>query len=115
MGATDQALATTIATGPVPAMGMATAMAVMGTDTNQADIIVRMVMGDIDHMMGVMAVIVKGVITAKVLGVIVPMKVDTVLEATEATVVGILVIRVGGGDFTDFPSNLHFTTSWGEF
>lgn len=113
MGATDQATAMTIVTNPVPAMGMATAMAVMGIDTNQVDIIVRAVMGVIGHMMGVMAVIVKGVITAKVVGVIAPMKVGTVWEAMEATEVGILVIRVGRGDFTDYPSNLHFTTSWG--
>jgi hypothetical protein len=106
-------MALTIVTGPVPAMGMATAMAVMAIETDQVDITVRVVMGVIGHMMAVMAVIVKAVITAKVLGVIAPMKVDTVLEAMEATVVQILVIRVGGGDFTDFPSNLHFTTSWG--
>jgi hypothetical protein len=69
-------------------------------------------MGVIGRMM---EVIVKGVITAKVLGVIAPMKVGTVLEAMEATVVGILAIRVGGGEFIYFPQNLHFTTSWGEF
>lgn len=113
MGARDQAMAMTIVPGPVPAMGMATAMAVMAIDTDQVNITVRVVMGAIGHMMGVMAVIVKAVITAKVLVVIALMKVDIVLEAMEATVVQILAIRVGGGDFTDFPSNLYFTISWG--
>jgi hypothetical protein len=102
MGAIDQAMAMTLVTDPVPAMEMATAMGDMGTDTNQVDITVREVMGVIGHMMGIMVVIVKGAITAKVLGVIAPMKVDTVLEAMEAIVAGILVIRVDRGDFTGF-------------
>lgn len=106
-------MAMTITTGQVPALGMATAMAVMAIDTDQVDITVRAVMGAIGHMMGVMAVIVKAVITAKVLGVIAPMKVDTALEAMEATVVQILATRVGGGELTDFPSNLHFKILWG--
>jgi hypothetical protein len=107
MGATDQA--TVMTTDPVPAMGMATAMAVMGIDTNQVDITVTTVMVVIGHMTGVMAVIVKGVTTAKVLGGIAPMKVDTVLEATEAIVVRILGIRVNGDNFTDclFKSVFH--------
>jgi hypothetical protein len=107
MGSTDQAMAMTILTNLVPAMGMATAMAVMGIDTNQVDITVKTAMGVIGHMMGITAVIVMAVTTAKaLLGGIAPMKVDTVLEATEAIVVRAQAIAVNGGDFTDFP----FTT-----
>jgi hypothetical protein len=112
MEATDQATAMTTVTDPVPAMGMATAMAVMGINTSQVNITVTMVMAVIGHMMGVMVVIVKGVTTAKVLGGIALMKVDTVLEVI---VVRILAIGVEIGNFTDCPFNSAFHDILREF
>lgn len=68
---TDPATALTMVTDRATAMEMATAMADMGLTTSQVDLIVRAVMGDIGHMMGVMVVIA-------------PIKVGTALEALEA-------------------------------
>jgi hypothetical protein len=94
-----------MATDPATAMEMVTAMVDMGLATGQADITVKAVMVAIGLMMGFMVVIAKGVTIAKVVGVIVPIKVGTALGAMEAMmvmvviIVGILVIRVGGGNY----------------
>jgi hypothetical protein len=95
---TDQATALTMVIDRITAMEMATAMADMGLTTDQVHIIVRVVMGAIGHMMGVMVVI------AKVVAAIDPTTVGLALGATEAMVVlavmvvGTLVIRVDGSD-----------------
>jgi hypothetical protein len=79
---------------PVTAMGMATAMADMGTTTNQVDTTARVVMGVIAH---TTVVIAEEVITVKAMGVIAPIKVE-VMVVMAVTVFWILVIRVDGGD-----------------
>jgi len=88
MGAIGQATVMTMITDPVTAMGMATAMADMGTTTDQVDITARVVMGAIAHM----TVIAEEVMA---MGVIAPLK---VMEDMVVMAFGILVIRVDGGD-----------------
>jgi hypothetical protein len=92
MGAIGQATVMTMITDPVTAMGMATAMADMGTTTDQVDITARVVMGAIAHMTLVIA---EEVIMVKAMGVIAPIK---VMEDMVVMAFGILVIRVDGGD-----------------
>jgi hypothetical protein len=100
MGVIDQAMPMTMITNPVTAMEMATAMADMGTTTNQVDITVRAVMGAIDHMTVVMVVTAEEVIIVKALEVIAHIKVEVTedMVALAVMVFGILVIRVDGGD-----------------
>lgn len=97
MGATGQATVMTTITNPVTAMGMATAMADMGTTTDQVDTTVRVVMGPIAHMTVVIA---EEVIMVKAMGVIAPIKVEVMedMVVMAVPVFGILVIRVDGGD-----------------
>jgi hypothetical protein len=97
MGVIDQAMVMTMITNPVPAMEMATAMADMGTTTDQVNITAKGVMGAIDHMTVVTA---EEVIIVKAMEVIAPIKVE-VMEDMVVLVFGILVIRVDGGDCAD--------------
>lgn len=79
------------------AMGMATAMAEMGTTTDQVDTTARVVTGAIAH---TTVVIAEEVIMVKVMGVIAPIKVEVMedMVVMAVSVFGILVIRVEGGD-----------------
>jgi hypothetical protein len=84
-------------TNPVTAMGMATAMVVMGTTTDQVDPTATVVMGAIVHMTVVMVVIAGEIIMVKAMGVIAPIKVE-VMEDMAVMMFGILVTRVDGGE-----------------
>lgn len=97
MGATSQATVMTMITDPITAMGMATAMADMGTTTNQVDTMAKVVMGAIAHMTLVIA---EEVLMVKAMGVIAPIKVEVMedMVVMAVPVFGILVIRVDGGD-----------------
>jgi len=97
MGAISQATVMTMVTDPVTALGMVTAMADMGTTTDQVDTTARVVMGAIAHMTVVIA---EEVIMVKAMGVIAPIKAEVMVDMVvmAVTVFGILVIRVGGSD-----------------
>ena len=90
MGAIGQATDLTMITNPVTAMGMAIAMADMGPTTDQVDTTARVVMG----------AIAEEVIMVKAMGVIAPIKVEVMedMVVMAVTVLGILVIRVDGGE-----------------
>jgi hypothetical protein len=96
MGAIGQATVMTMITNPVMAMGMATAMADMGTTTDQVDTTARVVMGAIAHM----TVVIAEEVMVKAMGVIAPIKVEVMedMVVMAVAVFGILVIRVVGGD-----------------
>ena len=97
MGAIGQATVMTMIIDPVTALGMATAMADMGTTTNQVGTTAKVVMGVIAHMTVVIA---EEVIMVKAMGVIAPIKVEVMedMVVMAVTVFWILVIRVDGGD-----------------
>jgi pyridoxal/pyridoxine/pyridoxamine kinase len=87
----------TIITNPVTATEMATAMAALGTTTDQVAITARAVMGDTGHMMVVIVVIAEEVIMVKAMEIIAPNKVE-VMEDMVVMVFRIMVIRVDGGE-----------------
>lgn len=100
MEAISQATAMTMITNPVTAMGMATAMVDMDTTTDQVATAI-VVMGAIAHMTVVIA---EEIIMVKVMGAIAPIKVEVMEDMAVMAVmaVGILVIRVDGGECTIF-------------